>query len=102
MVVPGRDPNKPIPSPSTKDEMLNVFGFKQSHCDFCQKEQDPVKGQILRMCACKGKYFCKPCSFTHAVQNHQVACSKEKLKNIAHKLAMNHPDKSRSVLATSR
>ena len=102
MVVPGRDPNKPIPSPSTKDEMLNVFGFKQSHCDFCQREQDHVKGQLLQMCSCKGKYFCKPCSFTHEVRNHQVACSKERLKKNAHKLATTCTDKSRSVVAASR
>jgi len=100
MVIKGRDPGKPVPTPSTKDEMLNAFGFKQSHCDFCQQEQDPAKGMLLRMCQCKGKYFCKACSMTKGVQIHQEKCTQEKLKKNA-KNAAKYADDRRSVVTTA-
>jgi len=70
----GRDPNKPVPEPTTKEGMLFVFGFTQSHCDFCEKEVDFSDGQ-LRKCMCNRKYFCRRCSLKKEVKEHQDKCA---------------------------
>jgi len=62
---------------ATKEEMLALFGFKQSHCDFCWKEVDISQAQ-LQKCMCNKKHFCKGCSKSDKVQKHQQECAMER------------------------
>ena len=98
MVIPARDPKKPIPVPSTKEEMLNAFGFTQSHCDYCQDVQDHAKVMLLMMCQCKRKYFCEACSRTKDVHAHQQQCTLEKIKQNA-KNDAKYADDSRNIVS---
>jgi len=65
--------------PATPQQMLKMFGFAQSHCDFCWKEVDVSQAQ-LQQCMCKQKYFCRGCSQTPKVSQHQQDCALERFE----------------------
>ena len=65
--------------PATSKEMLKMFGFSQSHCDFCWKEVDLSQAQ-LQQCMCKKKYFCRGCSQSPKVSQHQQDCALERFE----------------------